>query len=154
MSLVFLGNNIKWKLILLLIFHHQSHIWQNPGSRVWTKCCQPIILHDCLRCNISRKKWMMNFIFGMQINLEVFYKLIQRFWVCVTRHTHNKFAYLAISQEKHGDRGGGWSRFFFLQENTKIFYKFIVSLCVSIGRHLQSTRHNKFTISLQYLKKT
>ena len=29
----FLGNNLKWKLILLLIFHHQSHIWQNSGSR-------------------------------------------------------------------------------------------------------------------------
>ena len=27
----FLGNNLKWKLILLLIFHHQSYIWQNSG---------------------------------------------------------------------------------------------------------------------------
>ena len=26
LSLVFLENNLKWKLILLLIFHHQSHI--------------------------------------------------------------------------------------------------------------------------------
>ena len=26
LSLVFLGNNLKWKLILLLIFHHHSHI--------------------------------------------------------------------------------------------------------------------------------
>ena len=32
--LVFLGNNLKWKLILLLMFLHQSHIWQNSGSRV------------------------------------------------------------------------------------------------------------------------
>ena len=34
LSLVFLGNNLKWKLILLLIFQHQSHIWQNSSSRV------------------------------------------------------------------------------------------------------------------------
>ena len=33
-SLVFRRNNLKWKLIVLLIFHHQSHIWQNSGSQV------------------------------------------------------------------------------------------------------------------------
>ena len=33
-SLVFLGINLKWKLILLLMFHYQSYIWQNSGSRV------------------------------------------------------------------------------------------------------------------------
>ena len=33
-SLVFLENNLKLKLILLLIFHHQSHIWENSGSQV------------------------------------------------------------------------------------------------------------------------
>ena len=34
LSLDLLGSNLKWKLILLLIFHHQSHIWQNSGSQV------------------------------------------------------------------------------------------------------------------------
>ena len=34
LSLVFLGNNLKWKLILLLIFHHQCCILQNSGFRV------------------------------------------------------------------------------------------------------------------------
>ena len=34
LSLIFLGNDLKWKLILWLIFHHQSHIWQNCGSWV------------------------------------------------------------------------------------------------------------------------
>ena len=37
-SVVFLGNNLKGKLILfylmLSIFHHQSLIWQNSGSQV------------------------------------------------------------------------------------------------------------------------
>ena len=61
------------------------------------KCCQPIKLQDSLTHNISRKKWMMKCIFGMQINIEVFHKLILSFWLCVTRHpqsTQNKFAYL------------------------------------------------------------
>ena len=35
-SLVFPGNNLKWKL-LLLIFHHQSHVWQSSGSGVMAK---------------------------------------------------------------------------------------------------------------------
>ena len=34
LSLFFLGNDLKWKLILLLIFYDQSHIWQNSGFRV------------------------------------------------------------------------------------------------------------------------
>ena len=33
LSLVF-PNNLKWKLIVFLIFHHQSHIWQSSGSQV------------------------------------------------------------------------------------------------------------------------
>ena len=33
-SLVFLENNLKLKLILFLIFHHKSHIWENSGSQV------------------------------------------------------------------------------------------------------------------------
>ena len=28
----FPGNNLKRKLIFLLIFHHQPNIWQNSGS--------------------------------------------------------------------------------------------------------------------------
>ena len=39
---------------------------------------------------------MMTFIFSMQINREVFYKLILSFWVCVVRYAqntqNNKFA--------------------------------------------------------------
>ena len=34
LSLVFLRNNLEWKLILLLIFQHQSHIRQNSWSSV------------------------------------------------------------------------------------------------------------------------
>ena len=50
------------------------------------KCCQHIKLHDSLKCNISRKKLMMNFIFGVKINIKFFCKLILLFWVFVTRH--------------------------------------------------------------------
>ena len=53
------------------------------------KCCQPIKLQDSLKCNISGKKWMMKFTFGIQINMVVFYKLILSFWMCVTRHSQN-----------------------------------------------------------------
>ena len=71
---------------------------------------------------------MMKFIFGMQIKIEVFYKLILSYWVCVTRHTQStqnkKFAYLCnISRKAWGDK-----LIFCLQINTKVFYKLIVSL--------------------------
>ena len=42
---------------------------------------------------------------------------------------------------------------FCLQTNRKAFYKMIVLLWVCVARHVQSTEINKFTISLQNLKK-
>ena len=49
----------------------------------------------------------MKCIFGMQVNIEVFYKLILSFWVRVTRHAQStqnkKFAYLCIISRKTGD---------------------------------------------------
>ena len=48
-------------------------------------------------------KWMMNFIFGIQINIEVFCKLILSFWLCITRHaqsSQNKFGYLSSISRK------------------------------------------------------
>ena len=46
---------------------------------------------------------MMKFIFGMQISIKVFYKLILSFSVCVTRHTQitqDKFAYFCNISRK------------------------------------------------------
>ena len=60
------------------------------------KCCSPIKLQGSLKCNISRKKRIMKFIFGIQINIEVFYKLTTLLWVCIACHSqstqNNKFA--------------------------------------------------------------
>ena len=87
--LVFLGNNLKWKLILLLIFHHQSNIWQN--SDPWVMGQNAISQSDCriIWNVISQEKWMMKYVFGMRINNEVFYKLILSFCMCATRHVQS-----------------------------------------------------------------
>ena len=71
------------------------------------KCCQLMKSQDSLSCNILRKNGMMNFIFGMQIKINIFYKLILSFCVCATRHaqsTQNKtFAYLcSVSRKDEG----------------------------------------------------
>ena len=142
MLLVVIGNHLKWKLILLLP-HHQSHIWQNSSS--W--CCHPIKIQDSLKCNISRKKSMMKCVFCMQINIKVLHKLILSFWVCETRHAQsiqNKFAYLCNISSK------AWeiNLIFCLEINRKVFYKLIVSIWACLVRHTQSTQNNKFTISL------
>ena len=52
-------------------------------------CCQPIKLQYSLKCNIVRKKWMIKSIFCMQINIEVFCKVIVSFWVCVARQAQS-----------------------------------------------------------------
>ena len=60
---------------------------------------------------------MMTFIFGMQINIEVFYKLKLSFWVCATRHVQSiqnkKFAYFCNIFRK----ARGRSEVAFLPEN-------------------------------------
>ena len=58
----------------------------------------------------------MTCIFGMQINIEVFCKLILSFWVCIARHaqsTQNK----KVKNEVD----------FFLQINIKGFFKLLLS---------------------------
>ena len=116
------------------------------------KWCWSIELQNSLKCNISRKKWMMKFIFAMSRNIEVFYKLILPSGVRVPRHAHStqnkNFAYLCnISRKTWGIK---W--FFCLQINTKVFYKMILSFWVDAARVTQSSQNNKFAISSQYLK--
>ena len=53
---------------------------------------------------------MIKFIFGMQIDIEVFYKSMLSFWVCVAIHTRStrnkKFIYISLQylQENMGDK--------------------------------------------------
>ena len=90
----------------------------------------------------------MRFIFGMQRNFKIFYKLILPFWVCVSRHVYStqnkKFAYLC----KYLQKNMGLKWFFCLQ---KVFYKMIV-IWMCVTRLAQSTQNNKLAIYLQYLK--
>ena len=86
----------------------------------------------------------------MQRNIEVSYRLILSFWVCIARHAQStqnkKFAYLCNISRK------AWRMklFFCLQIKMKVFYKVIVPLVST--RFSQSTQNNKFAISLKYLK--
>ena len=96
---------------------------------------------------------MIKFIFGMQINIEVFYKLTQSFWVCVTTHyqsTQNeKLPYLCNISRK------AWRMklIFCLQINMKVFLELMLSLWMCIARHAQNIENSKFTIiSLEHVK--
>ena len=130
----------------IVIDSSQLHLAKFWALSYRPKCCQPINLQDSLNCNILGKKWMMKFIFCMQINTEVLYKLILSFWVSVTRHaqsTENKFAYLCHISIKV------WEKLIFcLQIKIKVFYK-MISFCACLANHAQSTQNNRFTISLQ-----
>ena len=91
---------------------------------------------------------MINFVFGMQINTKVLYRLILSFQLCITRNaesTQNKFAHFCSISEK----GWGLKLTFCLQINKNIFLRLIVSLWMCIARYTQSSQN----ISLQYLKK-
>ena len=58
----------------------------------------------------------MTCIFGMQINIEVFCKLILSFWVCIARHAQS------TQNKKVKDEVD-----FFLQVNIKGFFKLLLS---------------------------
>ena len=106
------------------------------------KCCQPVKLKETTK-----------FIFVMQINIEVFYKLILLFWVCIARLAQSiqikKFSYLCKISRK------AWvmNLLFYQQIDTNIFYKLILSLWVWKASYDQSSQNNKLANSLQYLSK-
>ena len=113
------------------------------------KCCQPIKLQDSSKCNISRKKWMMKCIYGLQINIKVFCNSILWFWVCATRNVQSaqnkKCACLCNICRKTW----GVKLIFCLQINSLIvshWVKLIVSHWVCIARHAQSTQNNVYII--------
>ena len=97
----------------------------------------------------------MKFIFGIQINIEVFYKLLLSFWVCVARHaqsTQNKLQSRKICNPSLQSRKTWWMKLIFcLQINTKVCYKLIISLWLCVVRYAQSAEINKLAMSLKYL---
>ena len=71
---------------------------------------------------------MMKFIFGMQINIEVFYKLILPFWMCVTRHAQStQNSKLTISLIYLKENAKDEVDFFCLQVNDKVFFKLVLA---------------------------
>ena len=107
-------------------------------------------LQDSLKCNISKMKRLIKCNFSMQINIEVFYKLLLLFWAYEARHAQSmqnkKFAYLCNTFRKTS----GMKLIFCLEMNANVFYSLVVSLWVCIPRHVQSTQNNIFA---KYLKK-
>ena len=95
-----------------------------------SKCCQPIKLLDSFKCNIS-EKWMIKCIFIMQTNIEVFYKLILSFWVCVVRHSQStqnkKFAYLCKISRK-----ALWVKLIFLPANKHKSFLWVDSITLGL----------------------
>ena len=115
------------------------------------KCCQPIKLQDSLKYIISIKKWTMKFLFGMQINIEVFYNLILSFWVYVTRHVQStqnkKFAYLCnMSRKAFSDEVD------FLRADKHDNFLQVDSITLSVrsqtcAKYPEQQTHNAFAIS-------
>ena len=68
---------------------------------LWVKMLLANQTAGSLKCNIPKEKRMIKFIFGMQIDIKVFYKLILSSRVCVAIHTQStqnkKFIYIYIS---------------------------------------------------------
>ena len=88
----------------------------------------------------------MKFIFGIQIKMEVFYKLIFSFFEHAQSTQNNKFAISLQNLKKdevdflHANKHKG-----LLQIDTVIL--------MEIVRHSQNPQNSKFSMSLQYLKK-
>ena len=111
-------------------------------AKFWFSSYGPTKLHNSFKCNISRKKWMMKFIYNMQMNIGIFYKLILSCWMCVTRHAQStqnkKFTYLCNISRKIW----GIKLIFCLQINAKVLCKLIVSLWICLARHAQITQQS------------
>ena len=89
----------------------------------------------------------MKFIFGIEINMEVFYLLILSFWVCVTRHAqstqNNQFAiFLQYLKRDVSDEFD-----FFHADKYKGLLQIDTMTLMEIVRHSENSQK----ISFQYL---
>ena len=131
LSLDFRGNNQieKW--------YCYWYVTTNPISRkilileLWAKMLLANEIARFFRMQCLTKEVNDEVFFGMQINIEVFYKFILSFWVSIAGHAQStqskKFAYLCNKL------------IFCLLINTEVFYKFIGLLWVCIAGHAQNT---------------
>ena len=95
---------------------------------------------------------MAKFIFGVQINVEVFYKFIMPFWLCVTSHAQStKNKKFALSLHYLLKRMGYEVDFLSADKHESFLQADGITLVVR-SQAVQSTQNNSFTISLQYLK--
>ena len=122
-------------------------------SNYGPKFSQPIRLQDSLKCNISREKWGIKLTYKNQTLFQVVAIFCLFLWWRFRGITKVpkiiSLQYLSkISEER-------WSINLILcmKIDIKAFYKLIPSLFLTISRHPQSTKNNKFAISLQHLKK-
>ena len=95
----------------------------------------------------------MKFIFGIHINMEVFYKLILSFWVCVTKQTQStQNSKFAISLQ-HLKKDVSDEVDFLYAGNPKGLLQIDTMVLMEIVRHSQNSQNSKFSMPLQYLKK-
>ena len=66
---------------------------------IFGECNQPCLKYPkkfAYLCNIPIKAWGMELIFCLQINADIFYKMIVSLWVCIARQAqstkNNQFA--------------------------------------------------------------
>ena len=94
----------------------------------------------------------MNFIFGLQVNIEVFYKLILSFWLCITRHAqstkNNKLVYLCSISRK----AWGIDVDFLHAGKHKNLQQIDTITLMGMIKHFQSSQNSKLAMSLEYLK--
>ena len=110
------------------------------------KCCWPIKFQDSLKWNISRKKWMMKFIFGMQINVELFYKLILSFWVCIAHGCSLRSVYGTFSSRMRSSRA-----YFLLRQLTNYEVRINFHSSKNLWFCYQNMRKHNMTLFIECL---
>ena len=106
-----------------------------------------IKLQDFLKL-LNQKKY----IFGMQINIKVFWKFIL---IILSMHNQACPNYLNLKNciyLQYLQKTWRMKLIFRLQINMKAFYKLMVTFWVFVTRQIQIYQNNKFTISFQYLR--
>ena len=92
-------------------------------------------------------------IFCLQINTNVFYKLLLSLWVCLARHAqttqNNKFAIsLQYLKKELSDEVD-----FLHADKHESLLQIDSMILMGMVKHSQSSQNSKFAMSLQYLKK-
>ena len=148
LSLVFLGNNLKWKLYCCWYFTTNPISGKILVLELWAKMLSVNQIAGFFKMQYLKKE-VDDEVYFWHVDKHQSLPQVGTIILGLCNQACSKYPKWEVCISlQYLQESMGVKLIFYLQINTTIFYKLIVSFWVCIARHAQSTQNNKFTTSL------